>query len=90
MLFGAELPSALDANTLRIAAVVIILAVIAVSVALTMLITRTVTRVVVLGVGAILVITLWNARADFGECATSCTCRPFGQEITVATCRDKL
>ncbi|MBP7928481.1 MAG: hypothetical protein KAZ88_07735 [Acidimicrobiia bacterium] len=90
MLFGAAWPSALDSDTLRVVVVVIILAIVGISIALSLFITRMVTKMVVLGIGAVLVITLWNARADLGDCAQTCSCSLFGQDVTVAACEDQL
>lgn len=80
---GAVLPDWLDVDTLRWLIPVIIIVVLVVMVLIARFVTKMVTKVILLVILAIFGVSLWAQRADLGDCADTCKCRLYGQEVEI-------
>ena len=77
------LPDWLDVDTLRWLIPVIIVVLVVCMVLVTRFVTKMVTKAVLLTILALLGVSLWVQRADLGDCADTCKCQLYGQEVEI-------
>lgn len=77
------IPNWLDVDTLRWVIPLVMLVILVAMFVVARFVTKIVTKAVLLSVLALFGLTLWIQRADLGDCAETCKCRLYGQEVEI-------
>lgn len=84
------MPDWLDSEVLQDVSVGVLVALAVGALLVLRFVTKLVTRLVALALIAAVGVGVWLERDDLGECAETCECSVFGQDVEVPACEDRL
>ncbi len=84
------IPDSIDPGQLRTIVIFVILALIVVMFLVVRFVQKLVMKGVMLAVLAGLGVALWAQRADLGDCAETCSCSLFGQDVEIPADQQRL